>query len=513
MKNNHISLEIIIFHGRKAPEQGILVGYGAIIEAFELKVPLPEELSLISHKKRQYVERKWHVFTSRHLPGDTLYKQLVFALKYEGVNLLVLKKLFEKLTHQETLDLLQDEPTGQYSRRLWFLYEWLFQTKLPIKDLDKGNYVNVINEKFQYAISVGARSARHRVVNNLPGSVNFCPLIKKTEKLENYILANVAEQKSNYLKEIKKDILQRASTFLLLKDSKASFTIEGESPKSKRATRWGQAIGQAGVKDIIKEELIRLQQLVIENSRFVDMGFRQKGGFVGEHDRVTGEPLPEHISARCEDVEVLIDGLMETNKILLNNEIDAVLAATSIAFGFVFIHPFEDGNGRIHRYLIHHLLAKKNFAQQGMIFPVSASILDQINDYRKVLQSYSHPLLDFIEWKETKDHNIEVLNQTIDYYRYFDVTKQAEFLYDCVNDTIEHIIPSEVSYLTRFDKFKSYVDDEFEMPDKLVSLLVRFLEQNDGKLSNRAREKEFESLNKEEVTDIEEHFRVIMLEQ
>lgn len=36
---------------------------------------------------------------------------------------------------------------------------------------------------------------------------------------------------------------------------------------------------------------------------------------------------------------------------------DPVLAA-GIAFGFVFIHPFEGGNGRIHRYLIHHVLAK-----------------------------------------------------------------------------------------------------------------------------------------------------------
>lgn len=107
-----------------------------------------------------------------------------------------------------------------------------------------------------------------------------------------------------------------------------------------------------------------------------------------------------------------------------------MLAAAIIAFGFVFIHPFEDGNGRIHRYLIHHTLAKKHFSQQGIIFPVSASILNHIDVYRIVLEQYSHPLLDFIEWKETKDHNIEVLNETIDFYRYFDATLQAEFLYD-----------------------------------------------------------------------------------
>ena len=43
--------------------------------------------------------------------------------------------------------------------------------------------------------------------------------------------------------------------------------------------------------------------MVIENSRFVEMGYRKEGGFVGEHDRITGDPIPEHISAKWQDVE------------------------------------------------------------------------------------------------------------------------------------------------------------------------------------------------------------------
>lgn len=511
MGNNHFSLEITVFHGRKPPEEGILVGYGALIHKYELPVPTPDILSLISYKNRQYTKGQWQVFTPRHLPDDTLYKHLIFALKYEGVNLLVLKKLFDQLSEKEMIDLLREEPTGQYNRRLWFLYEWLLKKELPIEDLQKGNYVPLLNEAIQYAIKEGRRSGRHRIVNNLPGTRSFCPLIRKTEQLEKCIAADFAAQKNNYLKNIRKDILQRASAFLLLKDSKASFTIEGESPKNKRTARWGQAIGQAGTHNLTKDELIRLQQIVIENPRFLNMGFREKGGFVGEHDRLSGEPIPDHISARWQDIQQLIDGLIETNELLLDPEIDAVLAATIVAFGFVFIHPFEDGNGRIHRYLIHHILARKKFAQQGIIFPVSASILDHINDYRQALESYSRPLLDFIEWQETKDHNVEVLNDTIDYYRYFDATIQAEFLYDCVRDTIENIIPEEVAYLTRYDEFKRYLDNEFEMPDNTVASLVRFLEQHDGKLSKRAKEKGFEALKEEEVKAIEEHYKSIML--
>lgn len=510
--SNHFSQQITIFHGRMAPEEGTIVGYAAIIDTLQLSAPLPYRLMLISQKNKQYEKDEWTVLPIRYKPEDSLYKQLVFALKYEGVNLLVLKKLFEKLTETEVVNLLQIEPTGQYSRKIWFLYEWLLQKKLTRGDIQVKSYIPLVDSNLQYVLNPGVKSSRHRIINNLPGTVGFCPLIFKTKKLEEYINSDLAVKKNEYLKTIHKDILQRASAFLLLKDSKASFSIEGENPGNNRAMRWGKAIGQAGSKPISNEELLRLQQIVIENSRFTRMGFRNAGGFVGDRDRDTIEPIPDHISARHQDVVALMDALIATNDLLETSEYNAVLAAAEIAFGFVFIHPFVDGNGRIHRYMIHHILSKMKFAQQGVIFPVSASILDHIDDYRKVLESYSHPLLDFIEWETTDDRNIAVLNETIDYYRYFDVTQQAEFLFDCVQDTIENIIPSEVSYLNKFDELKRYLDNKYEMPDGLVTLLVRFLEQNNGSFSNRAKNKEFEVLTEDEIADIENKFDEMFLE-
>jgi Fic family protein len=223
------------------------------------------------------------------------------------------------------------------------------------------------------------------------------------------------------------------------------------------------------------------------------MGFRTKGGFVGEHDRTTGQPIPEHISARWQDLNILMDGLLETTILLENHKFHPVLCAAKIAFGFVFIHPFEDGNGRIHRYLIHHLFSNMKFTPPGIIFPVSSAILERIDDYRKVLEMHSQPLLDFIKWKVTPDNNVEVLNETIDYYRYFDATIQAEFLFECVESTINNIIPQEVRYLQNNDSLKSWLDDKFEMPDKMVALLIRFLDQNNGVISRRARENEFKA--------------------
>jgi len=194
---------------------------------------------------------------------------------------------------------------------------------------------------------------------------------------------------------------------------------------------------------------------------------------------------------------------------LEKSKFNPVLSAAIIAFGFVFIHPFVDGNGRIHRYLLHHLLAKSGFTPQGIVFPVSAAILERIDDYRKVLASYSQPMLDFIEWKETENHNVEILNETFDYYRYFDATPQSEFLFECVERTIDNIIPNEVDYLQKYDEMKVWLDNTFEMPDKMVAMLIRFLEQNNGALSKRAQDKEFKDLTSNEIKKIEKQYKII----
>ena len=375
--SNNFSQEVTIFHGRRMPEKGILVGYAKLLEIIEDKtskrIPPPDILSMCTNKHKRYEAEGWQVFTTRHRPYENIKSQIIFALKYEGIDIQILKETFTLTGAEEIRKAILEEPTGQYTRRIWFLYEWLFNEKLDIPDLTIGTYVPIVNESHQFAIK-GKNSTRHRVRNNLPGTVNYCPMIRKTEKLEKYINLQLNKKIEEGIAGVHKDLIRRTAAFLLLKDSKASFNIEGEKPSPSRARNWGYIIGDAGKQEITQEEIERLQQIVIGREKLQHMGIRvNHEGFIGEHDTEDFTPIPVHISAKSSDLPTLIEGLLDTNRILQESDYHPALIATAIAFGFVYIHPLSDGNGRIHRFLIHHILAKTGFASRNMIFPISAA--------------------------------------------------------------------------------------------------------------------------------------------
>lgn len=513
MSANPYLQEVKFFQGRSTPYAAILVGYAQLMrvldQEFGTLVPAPDQLALISEKHHRHETQQWQVFTKRYQPKDDIVSHLVFALKYEGIQLHILKALFQHKGEALIMDMVQARPTSQYTRRLWFLYEWLMDVRLDIPDLAKKmEYVEIVNPKFQYTGPV-RNSTRHRVKNNLPGSREFCPLIRKTEKLEQLISKHLDIQIEAGLSKVDKELVRRSAAFLLLKDSKASFAIEGENPPSMRARNWGKIIGQAGKNDLTIEEIERLQHIVIGSKKLSHMGIRDVEGFIGEHDRDTFAPIPDHISAKADDLPSLMHGLLEANNLLRGSEYDPVLTATTIAFGFVFIHPLLDGNGRLHRYIIHHILAKMGYTKMGIIFPVSAAILDRIGVYQEVLEAWSMPRLDFIDWKSTSDHNAEILNETIDLYRYYDMTSLAEFLFDCIEDTIDRIIPTELDFLRKYDQLAWVINEVVSLPNSRVDLLIKLLNQNGGKLSKTKRQRLFEDLAEIDIQIIEDSYQEI----
>lgn len=489
--------------GRPLPEPGQLAGYGALIETYGLRIPLPPRLAAISARHHPTRDPDWLLLTPKHEPAPTLRGALEFALKWEGVDLGVLAALFKAIPDSDVANLVLEAPTGIYTRRVWFLYEWLTGRQLDVPSAGKVRSVPVVDPDKQFALSHGRTSTRHRVVDNLPGTRSFCPMVRRTPALAALQAKQLDVQARQVIGRTHPDVVARAAAFLLLDDSRSSFEIEGERPPADRTARWAQAIAQAGSRPLSRAELERLQKIVIGDARFVTLGLRNTGGFIGEHDRFSRYPIPVHVSARADDLADLVAGLAAFDERAVAGGMDPVVAAAVEAFGMVYIHPFEDGNGRLHRWLIHHVLAKAGYNPPGLVFPVSAAILRDIDTYRTVLESYSEPLLPLIDWRGTEDGNVEVLNETGDYYRYFDATRHAEFLYRCVQETVEVDLPGEVRFLESYDRFSGAVQAMFDMPRSRVDLLHRFLQQGNGRLSKRARSREFARLEDGEVARIE----------
>jgi hypothetical protein len=80
----------------------------------------------------------------------------------------------------------------------------------------------------------------------------------------------------------------------------------------------------------------------------------------------------------------------------------------------------------------------------------------------------------------------------------------AEFLYECVEQAIEHDLPGEVAHLQAYDRFARAVESIVDMPNQQIDLLWHFLRQGKGVLSKRARTNEFAALTEVEVNEIQE---------
>ena len=93
------------------------------------------------------------VFRSQYWPGETIGDHLEFALKYDGVNLALLARIFEKVGSEVLIEYISSKPTGKYARRIWFFYEFLTENQLPVDDLTSGNYVDASEAKDYYTLS------------------------------------------------------------------------------------------------------------------------------------------------------------------------------------------------------------------------------------------------------------------------------------------------------------------------------------------------------------------------
>jgi Fic family protein len=445
------------------------------------------------------------VYPLQYATDGSLLENLKFALKNEALDLRIIFSTLKAIGKSGLEEWIRREPTGAYSRRAWFLYEFFSSDTLAVPDCLSGNYVDALNAERHY-VAEPINSRRHRVRDNLLGTADLCPTVRRSPKLKSMVEWDLSAETRKIAQLYSKETVARVVSFLYTKETRSSFAIEGESPSSNREERFLQSLRAAPTfLPADENKLVELQGRIVD-PRYAAENWRRLQNFVGETTRNFGQHV-HFICPKPEDVPGLMKGWMEMTDRLLHSSVDPVVAATLNAFSFVFIHPFEDGNGRIHRFLVHAFLASRQFGPPGMILPISAAILRQRAQYDKVLEQFSQPIMTAIDWDFSGDA-IRVKNETRDLYRFYDATHQAEFLYEKLAEAIRTDFKEEADFLEVFDAALEAVRTIVDMPDKRASLIVRCcLEQ--GRLS-KSKRGQFKELSNLELDSIETQIQGII---
>ena len=496
-------MEIRVLESRPA-------GYAYLLEKLGL-VGIPHwHTSFVSssgaHKSKVQDGAVEDIYPIKYWPGEKVGEHLEFALKYDGVSLGLLARIFENVSQDALIEYIKSKPTGKYARRIWFFYEFLTGKQLPIDTITSGNYVDALDEEEYYTIQNGEKSPRHRIVNNLLGPREFCPLVRRTEKLSQLDSSDLREKCEDIVTAYPPELLRRALSCLYNKEAKSSFEIENIKPNASRTEKFIASLELAEKEDFCeKERLIELQNRIVD-PRFKDSDYRASQNYVGQTVAYQKE-IMHFICPKPEDLPSLMEGLIDSHKRMKAGKVSSVIHAAAIAYGFVFLHPFDDGNGRIHRFLIHNILSMKEMVPRGLMFPISAVMLKNPADYDKSLEIFSRPLLQLVDYRLDELGHMTVENDSACWYRYIDMTPQAEALYGFVTKTIEEELVEELTFLANYDKTKKAIQDIINMPDRLMDLFIQLCLQNHGSLSAKKRLTHFDFLTDEELSGMEQAVR------
>ena len=493
------------------PPRSEPVGYAHLIARSRLEVVPPRSLvfrALQGGRREAEVDgRRTLVLPASYDPGPDAFDHLEFALKHEGVNLEILAAFFAQTPPEAVTAFVRRRPNGQYARRAWFLYEWLTQTRLPLEDLKNVPYVPLVDPR-RFFTSKPKRSPRHAIDENLLGTREFSPMVERTPALVEFAAKRIDEQALQLLAQYDDETLQRAVHYLYTKETRSTWALEREKPNPQRAERFVIALREAPrVERLSEAQFARLQNIVV-GEPYADSAYRTDQNYVGSG--YVGRGVVEFVSPKPDDVPSLMAGLVTASERMLDSKVDAVVAAAVVGFGFVFVHPFRDGNGRLHRWLLHYILSKAGFTPPGLIFPISAVMLNRRAEYDAALERFSRPLNALIDYDLATDGSLTVKGETAPYYRYFDATHLAEALFRWTEATISTELKAELDFLVRYRAARAAMDEIVDMPEKEASLFVKLVVDNGGRLSKAKRDR-FTELDDGTIARLEQAIREQML--
>lgn len=463
------------------------VGYQYLQEALALTALPPKRPALVKPVTRIEPTPTFLAVPAHAMPqSDRPLDHILFALKHEGVDLQTLAEALAHVPADELRGELVRTPNGKYLRIAACLWELLGDRTLDDAPAIGGASVDLFDAE-RYVTGGARRIAKWRVEFNGLGTPRYCATVERTTAIQAAIASDLPGRVADFVATLGGGILDRTLAWAYLHETRDSFAIEREVPSEDKAEAFIRLLQQAHERTVLTEEyLASLQATVVSNPANRTGAFRIEQSWLEGPLRgaaaVTYVPPPPALARH------LMDELMT----FLNTGaegVDPIVAASIASFGFVYIHPFMDGNGRLSRFLFHHTLCRRNALPDGLVLPVSVAMKKNEREYLRALEAYSREVRRRwdVRWIDAGAYQLDFTGAD-SIYRYWNATECVEFCFRMAEQALEVELREETAFLMRYDRIAAAVNARFDVRGSDLSTLIVSCLDNGGKVSTRRRD-------------------------
>lgn len=465
------------------------VGYGFLKEKLGLSAFPPKRPA-----KVMPVQKVTRLDNQLAIPGqvapasDDPVDHLLFALKHEDLNLAILMEAMRKIPGNDVLAAVRGTPGGRYTRPLAYFWEKANDQVLEGAPDATGAVCRVFDDE-RFITMDGEVSARWRVQWNGLGTLAWCPAVERTPAIEQAMQSQLIDRLNTFTLTLDDALRHRALSWAYLSETRSSFAIEHETPNDEKERAFVALLHSAHNRAEVDEDyLVTLQNATVTGPWSKEHAFRHEQNWL-ESAGIGNRPMVTYVPPPPDALRELMQPMMAfANE--APTKIDPIVAGSIASFGFVFLHPFKDGNGRLSRFLVHQALCRSNALGDGLILPVSMAMKKNESDYLKALTAFSGPARDRwrAEWLGDNRFNFNYLGSPrMELYRYWDATPAVEFCYRMAEEALEVGLRQNVEYLENYDAIKRGFEAKMDLPAPMLATLIRSAIENNGRISNNRR--------------------------
>lgn len=462
------------------------IGYDFLRSNLELSaLPLRRPARIMPVTRVERLSDRIAIPEALGLGTDDIMDHVLFALKHEGTNLTILAQALPKVDQERLEVALAQSPNGQYLRKAAFLWEHFTGRVLTQSSPARGAIVKIFDPRL-YIVGPSRRNSRWRVDFNGLGSLGYCASIEKSPELEALLENDVLDRTRQFIESLPEEMMDRAISWAYLHETKDSFLIEREAPAQDKAKRFMQLLHLAHEKSELTEDYLSgLQNSVVNNKIDQAAAFRHEQNHL--HSSMRGAAGVTYIPPEPELCAELSHELMAfANE--RPEQIPPLVLASVVSFGFVFLHPFMDGNGRLSRFLIHHTLCCSGALRRDSLLPISVAMKKNERGYLEALRSFSLKIRNewSIRWLDEDQFDFK-FNGHDSVYRYWDATDCTIFLLQMADQALNSELRNEAKFLANYDAIYKRLNNEYDVRNSEMSTLIITCLSHGGKVSNNRR--------------------------